>query len=241
MTEASCSNSKDGSITLNNSSSNPSTVQLKDAAGNFIKEAQVLGAYTFDKLAVGNYQISYPNASACGNMNQTITVTAAKDIIANFDVTSDNLMTEQVVTFTAPVDKNSNLNWNFGDGTQVNGSFSVTHKYAQEGEYMVTLINTKGECTSEKSVLLNVKQAISSEAEMDVQMINGQFYALFNFKDNTLANIMITNTLGQQINITQTFEGKKGQVKLDLTGNADGIYLINLNDGKNNFTKKIVK
>lgn len=241
INDASCSNSQDASITVVNQSNVSSTVQLKDASGNIIKEAQVLGTYTFDKLMVGNYQLSYPNAALCGTMNQSIKITASNEINATFETSTDNILTQQAVTFTAPVQKGSNLVWNFGDGSQATGDFSVSHKYAQEGSYLVTLINNNGECSTEKSMLLNVTEAVSSEVEMDIQMINGNYYALFNFKDNTSASIVITNTLGQKINGTQIFEGKRGQVKLDLTGNADGIYLINLNDGKTNFTKKIVK
>jgi hypothetical protein len=244
VAEASCSNSQDGSITINNPSITASTVQLKDATGNLIKEAIVTSnnTYTFDKLSIGTYQLSYPIISACGNMDQMVTIAASKEVNANFEVSAQELTTNQEVSFTTAQSKGNNLTWDFGDGTTAVGESSIKHQYQEAGIYNVTLTNSKGECSITESITLNVSKGVQSQANrMEVSQQNGEFYAVFNFAENTLATIRLTNALGQEIATTQQFEGKNGRVRLQLDNAAEGVYMVILNDGAASITKKIVK
>jgi hypothetical protein len=244
VAEASCNNSQDGSITINNPSTTASTIQLKDNAGNLIKEAIVTSnnAYTFDKLAIGTYQLSYPMVTACGNMNQTVNIEATKEVNANFEVSAQEVTTNEEVNFTTSQSKGNNLTWDFGDGTTAIGESSIKHQYQEAGIYNVSLTNIKGECSITESITLNVSKGIQSQANsMEVSQQNGEFYAVFNFSENTLATIRLTNALGQEIATTLQFEGKNGRVRLQLDNAAEGVYMIILNDGTESITKKIVK
>jgi len=217
-------------------------VHLKDATGALIKEVNVTSTYTFDQLAAGNYLISYPSATACGNMSQTVNVTAAKEVQANFDASASTVFTNEAVVFTTPQSKGNNISWNFGDGSTAVGESSITHQYQNEGAYTVSMTNQKGECSSTESKVLSVTKGASSIVNsMDVQMQNGMFYAVFYFSENSTATISIVNALGQEVTSTQQYEGKSGRVRLQLDEVVSGVYLVTLNNGKESITKKIVK
>ncbi|HRG58858.1 MAG TPA: PKD domain-containing protein, partial [Bacteroidia bacterium] len=242
ISEASCNNSQDASITVTNSSNTPCTVQLKDNNGDIMKEAVVYNTFTFDKLAIGTYQLCYPTASACGSLNQMININAAKNVNANFEVSANKVNTYEEVIFTAPQSKANSLTWDFGDGSIVSGESTIKHQYQEPGTYTVSLTNSLGECSISETITLNVNKAAQSQAiSMDVNQQNGVFYALFNFNENTIATIRLTNALGQEITNTLRFEGKIGKIRLPLENVAEGVYMVVLNNGKDTFTKKIVK
>jgi PKD repeat protein len=144
-------------------------MQLKDNAGNLIKEAIVTSnnAYTFDKLAIGTYQLSYPMVTECGNMNQTVNIEATKEVNANFEVSAQEVTTNEDVNFTTSQSKGNNLTWDFGDGTTAIGESSIKHQYQEAGIYNVSLTNIKGECSITESITLNVSKGIQSQANSD--------------------------------------------------------------------------
>jgi hypothetical protein len=241
LAEASCSNTQDGRITLTNPSNASTTVQLKDGSGNLIKEAVVNGTYTFDKLATGTYQLSYPS-SACGAMIQTVNVTAAKEVSANFETSANTAYTNEAVTFSSPISKGNNITWDFGDGNTAVSEATISHKYQSAGVYKVSMTNQKGECSSTESKVLNITEGSSTLANsMDVNMQNGIFYAVFYFNEISRASISIVNALGQEVAVKQQYEGKNGRVRLQLDNAAEGVYLVTLTSGKESITKKIVK
>ena len=242
VVQASCSNSADGSITLTNTSNTVCKVQLKDANGKLIKDAEINGVYTFANLTEGNYQLIYPTSTSCGNMIQMVQVTADKEISANFEASSQQIKINDVVTFNTPIAKGDNITWNFGDGTTLSGVSTSTHQYQKEGIYTVSMTNQKGECSSTETMLLNVTNALTNaNNSIDVNQQNGVFYAMFNFTENTIATIRITNTIGQEVATTQQFEGKIGKVRLQLDGLAEGVYMVIINNGTETLTKKIIK
>lgn len=244
VNQASCNNSKDGNITITNPSTTANMVQLKDAIGNLINEVSISAnsTYSFTNLAAGTYQLTYPILTACGSMNQMVSITALEEVSANFEASAKELTTDEEVNFTTPQSKGSNFAWDFGDGTTLTGASSITHQYQEAGVYVVSLTSFKGECSTTESMTLNVINGNqSSTNNMEVNQQNGEFYAVFNFSENTIATIRITNSLGQEIATTQQFEGKSGKVRLQLDKAAEGVYMVILNDGKVSSTKKIVK
>jgi hypothetical protein len=242
-TDITCSNINDGSVTVENNAITARKVILKNQAGNFVQEAIVAGnsMHTFTQLTGGTYQLVSPSTSICGDFTQMIEILPAASIAAKFEVSKQELVVNEVVVLNTAQDKGNSLSWNLGDGTIMEGESSIAYHYQTPGEYTVTLTNTKGNCSQSESKVLTVKEAPFTGMIMDVQQANDEFYAVFNFAEITKVNIRLTNALGQEITETLQFEGKNGRVRLPLENNAVGVYMIVLNNGKENVTRKIVK
>ncbi|HRG57722.1 MAG TPA: PKD domain-containing protein [Bacteroidia bacterium] len=240
-TLATCNNTNDGSITLQNQSGANSFVQLQ-SNNQIIASAQFNGpTYTFNNLYPGTYQIIYPEAQICGTMMENIEIKAAKTVNTTINTSATRVGINESITFKAPKSKGVLHQWNFGDGTIANGEI-VTHQFTLEGVYNVTLTSIKGNCEDSKSVEISVKSSSSTHRDyVDVQTINGEFYTIFNTEQNITANIKIHNALGQQIGKVITFEGKNGNVLLNLSEVPDGVYIVSINDGLDTVTKKIIK
>ncbi len=240
-TPASCNNTNDGSITVQNQSGSNCLIQLQ-SNNQILATAQFNSlTHTFNNLLPGNYNIIYPEAQICGNMSQAIEVKAAKTVIALIEVTNTHPQVNDNVNFRSPKSKGITYLWDFGDGTTAQG-FLAAHQYLNEGIYTATLTCTKGNCEDVKSVEINVKNTSSTNREIiEVQTINGAFYAVFNSDQLINANISVHNALGQTIGNTVTFEGKNGNVLLDINDVPEGIYMVSIANGNKITTKKIVK
>jgi hypothetical protein len=242
ITNAKCSNSSDGSITVSNASNTTTLVQLRDEDTNILEEAQVENSYTFSNLKEGLYTITYPEALGCGSMSQSVKVSANKAISAEFEMSSSAVFTDDDVTFTSPQIKSNNLTWDFGDGTIAIGTNKVTHQYKNEGIYNVSMTNQSGDCSITESSTITVRTgAASATNNMDINMQNGLYYAVFYFTENAKANISIVNALGQEVLPNYNFEGKNGKVKLEMENLVSGVYLVSVSCGEKVLTKKIVK
>jgi hypothetical protein len=55
------------------------------------------------------------------------------------------------------------------------------------------------------------------------------------------ANIKVHNALGQVIGKEVRFEGKNGNVLIDLDDVPDGVYIVSISNGVNIITRKIIK
>jgi PKD repeat protein len=242
-TDITCSNINDGSVMVENNAVSARKVILKDLSGNFVQEAIVASNsnFTFTQLASGNYLLVSPSTSICGDFTQMIEILPAASIAAKFEVSKQVLEVNEKVLLTTSQDKGNNLSWNLGDGNMIEGENSIAYQYQSEGEYTVTLTNTKGACAQTESKVLTVKNVQVTDRLMDVQQVNDEFYAVFRFEDITTVNIRLTNALGQEVTETLQFEGKNGRVRLPIENTAVGVYMVVLNTGKDTITKKIVK
>lgn len=240
-TPATCNNTNDGSITLQNQSGANSFVQLQ-SNNQIIASAQFSGpTYTFNNLYPGVYQIVYPEAQICGNMIENVEIKADKTVNATISASATRVGMNEAITFRAPKMKGVLYHWNFGDGSAASGEI-VTHQYPMEGVYNVSLTSVRGNCDDTKMVEISVKSSTTTHRDyVDVQNINGEFYTIINAEQNINANIKIHNALGQEIGKAITFEGKNGNVLLNLNEVPDGVYIVSINDGLNTFTKKIIK
>jgi hypothetical protein len=242
VSQASCNNSQDGSITLSNFSNTPCTVVLKDDNGNSIKEAQITGTYIFDKLAIGNYRLTYPMLTECGNMMQMVKISANTDLNANFEVSNQTINTNDEVIFSTQQSKANSITWNFGDGTVITGMSTVSHNYKEAGVYNVSMTCQKGECSVTESIILRVITVDPAQAnEVNLVMQDGVYYAVFNFTENTRGSLRITNNLGQEVCATQELLGKNGKLKLQLEHLSKGIYMVIMSNGKEIKSQKIIK
>lgn len=240
-TPASCNNTNDGSITIQNQSASSCMVQLL-SNNQILSTAQFNStSHTFSNLLPGIYTVVYPQAQVCGNMTQEIEVKAAKSVNATITPSATRVGLNNTITFRTPKNKGTVNHWNFADGTTATGDV-VTHQYPAEGIYTVSLTSVKGNCEDTKTIDIHVKSASSTQREyVNVQSLNGEFYAVFNAEEVVNANIKVHNALGQLIGNAVTFEGKNGTVLLNLNGAPEGVYIVSITNGNDNITKKIIK
>jgi PKD repeat protein len=134
-----------------------------------------------------------------------------------------------------------NYFWDFGDGSTAQGAV-VTHQYSNVGVYAATLTSSKGNCSETKTIEIKVNSVNSTGREsIEVQNMNGAFYAVFSSEQIINSNIKIHNALGQLIGNEVTFEGKNGNVLLNLNDVPDGVYIVSIINGNNIVTRKIIK
>lgn len=240
-TPASCNNTNDGSITIKNKSGSNCLVQLQ-RDNQIVASAQFNSlTHTFNDLAAGIYNVVYPEAQICGMMTDEVEVKALKTVNAVIEVTSVQPNLNDVVTFKTPKGKNVTHVWNFGDGATAQGH-KVTHAYSNEGIYTASLTTTKGNCEATQTIEIYVSAGNSNGREsIEVQTINGNHYAVFNSDQILNANIKVYNALGQVIGNTLTFEGKNGNVLLDINDAPEGVYIVSFSNGNNITTRKIIK
>ncbi len=241
VVSTSCSNNHDGSITVQNGSGSTCKVQLWKGQ-DLIQQAEFDGTvYTFDNLSIGSYTLTYPEITDCGVISDPITIQAETKVNASFVPSASKAAINEPISFKSEMIKGAQVEWDFGDGNTATNDAVVSHQYAQEGVYEVTLKQTKGTCSEQQTLTVNITNTTISSELMDVQVQNGVYYAVFNFNENTQVVIHIINALGQQIGNSQEFEGKNGKIKLNLDQAAEGVYLISLQSKDRKTTKRIVK
>ncbi len=190
----------------------------------------------------GTYSIVYPEAQVCGNMTETVEVKALKTVNASIQVSNTHPLTNANVTFKGPKGKGVISAWDFGDGVTAQGA-TVSHQYANAGIYTATLTSSKGNCTDIKTVEINVNNTsiATGRESIEVQNMNGAYYVVFNADQILNANIKVHNALGQVIGNELTFEGKNGNVLIDIDNVPEGVYIVSITNGENIITRKIIK
>jgi len=240
-TLASCNNTNDGSIIIQNQSGSNCLVQLQ-RNNQIVANAQFTSlTHSFNNLLPGIYTIIYPETQICGVMTQEVEVKAAKTVIATIQVTATTVAINQPVVFRAPKSKGVVHYWTFGDGIAQQGEL-VTHQYAYEGLYNATLTSVKGNCEDIKAVDITVKNTLSTNRDYaEVKTIDGSYYAVFNAEQIINATIKVHNALGQVIGNVLTFEGKNGNVLIELNDSPEGVYIVSITSGNSITTQKIIR
>jgi parallel beta-helix repeat protein len=101
----------------------------------------------------GTFTVSLTVTDGDGDVNSssmTITVSGYGELSASFTVSSDNVFTDEEVSFTDTTAGGSpplSYSWDFGDGTSSTEQ-NPTHTYAEAGTYTVTLTVTDGDSES---------------------------------------------------------------------------------------------
>ena len=162
--------------------------------------------------------------------------------IAKFSSSIDS--SSNTVTFTNQSVHASVFSWDFGDGT---GSISAnpTHTYTSAGNYIVKLV-ASNRCNSDSIIhLLNLSVvAIPNESihSFTLSTIEQGLYAL-SFSLNVPSDIQICvfNCNGQIVfnekaNNSNSFSGL-----INLHDYADGLYFLNIKNGTNSLSYKIIK
>lgn len=140
-------------------------------------------------------------------------------------------ITAMSVDFDASATTNAiTYDWNFGDGGTASGA-QVSHSYAANGTYSVTLLAT-GLCGVDTLVVpvvvagINVAEsALSRSLSLYPNPSAGLFYVEFDLGSMQHAELKVVNALGQSVYV-RSIESASGLQRhsIDLRGHASGLY-----------------
>lgn len=144
-------------------------------------------------------------------------------------------ITAMTVDFDASATTNAiTYDWNFGDGGTASGA-QVSHSYAANGTYSVTLLAT-GLCGVDTLVVpvvvagINVAEsALSRSLSLYPNPSAGLFHVEFDLGSMQHAELKVVNALGQSVYV-RTLESASGLQRhsIDLRGHASGLYWLQI-------------
>lgn len=132
-------------------------------------------------------------------------------------------------------------NWNFGDGGTAT-SVNAAHTYTANGSYTITLISSNS-CNSDTAKLVvNIISASINElntisATVYPNPSNGKITVKLNNRDNEAYEATIYNQEGKLI---QRKLNVRDLVDFDLSGEASGLYFLQLRNEKGAYSQKFV-
>ena len=144
-------------------------------------------------------------------------------------------LTAMTVDFDASTTTNAiTYDWNFGDGGTASGA-QVSHSYAANGSYSVTLLAT-GLCGVDTLVVpvvvagINVAEsALSRSLSLYPNPTAGLFHVEFDLGSMQHAELKVVNALGQSVYV-RSLESASGLQRhsIDLRGHASGLYWLQI-------------
>ena len=144
-------------------------------------------------------------------------------------------LTAMTVDFDASTTTNAiTYDWNFGDGGTASGA-QVSHSYAANGTYSVTLLAT-GLCGVDTLVVpvvvagINVAEsALSRSLSLYPNPTAGLFHVEFDLGSMQHAELKVVNALGQSVYV-RSLESASGLQRhsIDLRGYASGLYWLQI-------------
>lgn len=234
-------NAMDGTINIKEGNKNWTYALYNDLdsiikAGNVTKDNFIIS-----NLQAGNFIIQLSNNMGCYNMIKPIVIGTDTTVIS-FQNNNTIFMDrgEALINLTDTTANGSSYLWDFGDGTII-GTItpSAAHSYTKEGRYEVTMTSTKDENKIVKNISLDVFKNLNRHSNMDIQNINGEYYAVFKFDKSTQVALQVEDKNGQIVAAPQVYEGLVGSQKIELPNTAKIINMVCLTDGKNKMTKRI--
>ncbi len=200
-------------------------------------------------LIAGTYFVTATDANGCSTTGSATILdpNIDADVVASMLVI--DLYVDPTVQFTDNSVGATSWDWDFGDsGTSM--LQNPTHTYTQEGTYTVTVIVSNGQCSDTQLVTITVIDTTPPSAIEDVAGLSdltiypnpttGRFSIEMTLSQNTDLSINVINALGQTL-ITDELGAVSGAVlkSYDLATFANGIYFVQITDGRNSVTEKL--
>lgn len=132
-------------------------------------------------------------------------------------------------------------NWNFGDGGTATTA-NAAHTYTANGSYTITLISSNS-CNSDTAKLVvniisaSINELNSISATVYPNPSNGKITVKLNNRDNEAYEATIYNQEGKLI---QRKLNVRDLVDFDLSGEASGLYFLQLRNEKGAYSQKFV-
>lgn len=168
------------------------------------------GVSLINALPQGNYTVTFIYG---GNYSVTenLTVIGAQQVVADFSSSLNTVNEGEEIQFTNNSAGATSYEWDFGDGTLISGVAEPTHAYFTEGTYSVTLRATNDDCASvfAQQIIVAKQPTVGvdnvNENNLTVFAHEGAVYVQFDFLRTEVAEVKITNILGQEIFTGNTF------------------------------------
>ncbi|CAG5083216.1 S8 family serine peptidase [Parvicella tangerina] len=173
------------------------------------------------------------------SVSESITVNPSPNVTAGASVS--NALVGEVINFSSTGSNATSYNWNFGDGgtsTSANDSYS----YSAQGTYTVELTGELNGCTATDQVTVVIE---------DVSGIDENIFGLSVYPNpsNGVVSIQVNQDVRDLMLTVYDLSGKVvvapitmnslHQYQLDLGSVSEGVYLLRLQDGKDQVTKRI--
>ena len=172
-----------------------------------------------------------------------VTSNAIPNVIAN--ATPDTLCLGSQVYFSMTGSNAITYDWDFGDLT-TSSTPNQTHTYASPGLYVATLVGKFGLCDNTSTVNVLVNSCVGVD---EVELANtvamypnpADDYLTIEFLSDATEELKLTilNNAGQQVYVGQLNKANQTE-RIDVSGFAEGIYLVRFSNENQVFTKKLV-
>ncbi|PHQ86427.1 MAG: hypothetical protein COB65_01195 [Thalassobium sp.] len=232
--DASCDDSGDGEIIINNSQSGVWTYVISDDNGLNITNTSTADSIIQAGLNSGIYYVYITENSLCGTVsyNDTVEIQNATPLTSIFGVSSDTLLlmsgVAELQTTNLSVNGTSYL-WSFGDGNTSNLSAPV-HFYNTIGTYTVELEVVNGLCVNSSDTIIYVS------AITGVQGHDNPQFSLFQSGHSLVLNLGGLEMLTDKIEVLDMAgrvldridSGISERHLIGVQNLASGIYLVRL-------------
>jgi PKD repeat protein len=192
------------------------------------------------------YTVTGTTNGCSSNAVVSVQVTA---VVANF--TASTPSANGTVTFTNTSTTNALFySWNFGDPASSAANTSTlknpTHNYAASGAYTVTLTSasgsSSGSCPNTKTFTISVNRTTGLAEAFETGSIKiypnpAQNYLQVEVPEReNVTEVQLTNAIGQ---VVATQKPTAGQVRLNVSNVAGGIYFVKIINNEGSITKKV--
>lgn len=240
-TVAGCSNDDAQISVVTDTSITWDAYELYDAANNLITSYNnVHSTVHFTGLAQGTYHF----VCKYGAYNTTQEIQVNGNFLqAGINASATQVATYENISFSAVANNANHFEWDFGDGTLINGVAHPDLAYYEPGVYTVTLhcSNDHG-CSDDATIQIIVSQSQATgiteteNKEISVTAINRNLTVDMNSIENKGAILQVFNLLGQPVNTTNIHSTV---TNISLDTQPSGYYLASVKNGNIITTKRI--
>ncbi len=175
----------------------------------------------------------------------TINTGTAGYPVASFTATSPGLNT--TINFDASASTGgTSYSWDFGDGSPAGSGVAPSHTYANGGAYCVKLTVTNRCGSSDTTICLNdvslVENALSRSLEVFPNPAKERVMVSFTSENGKQASIRILDPSGKVVmQLKQGITRSEFETEINLSGLADGVYLMEISDGSLQTNHRLIK
>ncbi len=192
------------------------------------------------------YSVVASNGNCQGNVATiSVTVSPAAVASAGSDVTTTYLGQGGNVNFNNSGSLGTSYNWDFGDGNS-STSANPSHSYTAAGTYTVILTATLGNCTATDTIIIEVLNGVGLGDEELLNAVdvypnpsNGEFNVNFKLSESKDVEIRVYNAIGSLIEVISLNNVSNYNQVLNLGGQAEGFYFINIQTKDGVITKRV--